>query len=85
MSILTFFRRTPEQIVEDYTEAAPETHMVLRGRHFGLLERAKVQGLDPNTILLLIQLFGPLAVALVNALVAWLGRRKATPPAPASD
>lgn len=82
MGILTYFRRTPEQIVEDYTAAEVEPMVALGRRHTKLINDARVQGLDPNTVLLLIQVFGPLAVALIEALIAWVKRRRGeTPPA----
>lgn len=82
MGAFKYFRRTPEQIVEDYMTTDPEPMVALGRRHTKLVNDARVQGIDPNTVLLLIQVFGPLAIAIVEALIAWVKRRRGeTPPA----
>jgi len=45
----------------------------LKQKHATLLEKARVAGLDPNTILLLLQFFGPLIQALLLKLIDRIG------------
>lgn len=64
------FKKTPETIAREAEEtAAHEPVALLRHRHESLLSRAALAGQDISTWLLLIQLFGPLAVALLTRLL----------------
>lgn len=69
------FRRTPDRIAADHEQAVAVSYVALRTRHSRLLERAGAQGLDPNTLLILLQFFGPLLVALVERLLRKLESR----------
>ncbi len=68
------FHRSPEQIAADAVVPL-ERVAAVRLRHEGLLLRAATAGLDVGTITLLIQLFGPLAVALIELLLKRLASR----------
>jgi len=71
------FRKSPEKIAEEAErDAGPrQSTAALHARHARLLDRCKTAGIDPGTILLLIQLFGPLIVALVERLLKRLDER----------
>lgn len=71
---LGIFRKSPEQIAQE-AEVKRVSAGVLLVRHRELLDRAKALTLDPTTLLFLIQLFGPLAVALIERLLARLQAR----------
>ncbi len=76
MSLFTgLFRRTPDQIAQDHEQPVAVSYTALRARHASVLDRAGAQGLDPNTLLILLQFFGPLLVALVERLLKRLESR----------
>lgn len=75
MSWFGIFRKSPEQ---QAAEAEQQNHVgvnALRARHQELLVKAAFFGLDPATLILLIQFFGPLAVALLELLLKRLESR----------
>lgn len=68
--------RPDDEVIADAERAALADEFAplldLRRRHGGLVERAEAKGLDPTTVLVLIQVFGPLVVKLIER---WLARR----------
>jgi len=73
MSFFGLFRKTPEQQAAEAEQHQLVTVNALRSRHEMLLTRAAIQGLDPATLIRLIQFFGPLLVALLEL---WLKRQE---------
>lgn len=73
MSFFGLFRKTPEQQAAEAEQHQLVAVNALRSRHEMLLTRAAMQGLDPATLIRLIQFFGPLLVALLEL---WLKRQE---------
>lgn len=66
--------RSDDDVIRDAEADAPAvSRAVLRERHAALLARGKAVGLDPATLLLLLEVFGPLIAKLVERLLARLG------------
>jgi hypothetical protein len=71
-----WLRRSHDQVALDAEKETAESPLVLlRHKHDGLLTRGVAVGLDSGTLLLLLQLFGPLAVALIELLIKRLSGR----------
>lgn len=70
MSFLSrLFPSTPAETAAAAEVAIPEATTAVAGRYSGLLAKARVKGLDPNTLLLLLQFFGPLFAELLKRLI----------------
>jgi hypothetical protein len=73
-----WFKKSPESLAAEAEVANLEPLGVVRSRHAARLARAKQLGLDPGTLLLLLQFFGPLLVALLDRLLSRLDATKPT-------
>lgn len=78
MNPLNWFRRRDridDVIAEAEAEAGVigETTGTLSARHANLIARGRRVGMDPATLLMLIQLFGPLVVKLIERFLARRG------------
>lgn len=62
-----FVTRTDDDVIAEAEASAPVVgRTLLRQRHQDLLARGQAVGLDPATVLLLIELFGGIIVKLVE-------------------
>lgn len=69
MDFFGIFKKTPERQAAEAEQNVHVSVNALRVRHQDRLLQAAFLGLDPATLLLLIQFFGPLAVALIDLLL----------------
>lgn len=68
-----FVSRDADAVINDAVMGTPNlNHHVIAARHADLMDKAKSKGLDPTTLLFLIQMFGPLMVKLIER---WLAKR----------
>lgn len=71
-----FVTRTDDDLLDEAVASAPVVGgSFLRQRHADLIARGQAAGMDPATLLLLLQVFGPLAVKIIEAVLAWVQKR----------
>lgn len=79
MALLNFFHKSDDAILgERFKPLGWLPWRQARRDNTTLIERAKVVGLDPATILVLLQVFGPLLQKAVEMVVKWLESRQVT-------
>lgn len=78
MSFFGLFRKTPEVQAKEAEQRELQPLGIVRNRHAALLDSARTAGLDPGTLLLLLQFFGPLFEALLKLLLSRLDATKPT-------